>query len=144
MKNRFTKIFTQKVEPWEQNPQDMKKKTEAPHPQASDEAGDEVAVDFQFALELATGDRKVYRDLPVTIGRGDQNDLVLTDATVSAQHARLYYDLRLRGVCISDTQSLNGVFVDDLPVSRGLLTDGARIRLGMVTMIFRQLDNPLM
>lgn len=143
MKNRFTKIFTQKLEPWEQNSQDMEKKIEVPRPQASDEAGDEVAVDFQFALELATGDRKVFRGLPVTIGRGDQNDLVLTDATVSAQHARLYYDLHLRGVCISDTQSLNGVFIDDLPVSRGLLTDGARIRLGMVTMIFRQLDNPL-
>ncbi len=142
MKNRFTKIFTQKLEPWEQNSQDMEKKAEVPRPQASDEAGEEVAADFLFALEFLTGDRKVFRGLPVTIGRGDQNDLVLANATVSGQHARLYYDLHLRGVCISDTQSLNGVFVNDLPASRSLLTDGARIRLGMVTLIFRQLDNP--
>jgi len=120
----------------------MGKKIEVPRPQASDEAGEEVAADFLFALEFPTGDRKVFRGLPVNIGRGDQNDLVIADATVSGQHARLYYDLYLRGVCISDTQSLNGVFVNDLPASRSLLTDGARIRLGMVTLIYRQLDNP--
>jgi hypothetical protein len=140
MKNRYTKVFTHKLEPWEQTEQEEPSKTSLPHPKPADEAAPGVASDYIFALEFPSGDRQVYRGLPLKIGRSDQNDLVLSDPTVSGQHARLYYDEYLRKVCIYDMNSLNGVFIDDLPASRSLLRDGARIRLGAVKFIFRELE----
>ncbi len=142
MKNRYTKVFTRKLESWEQNSQEGDEKVSLPRPQAADEADEHVTAGYLFALEFPTGNRQVFQGLPLSIGRGEENDLVLSDATVSSKHARLYYDLYLKGVCIFDTHSLNGVFVDDLPVSRCFLTEGARIRLGAITLIFRELTNP--
>lgn len=141
MKNRFTKVFTKKLEPWEKDEQELIQKAPPLRPQPSDEAATDLAENYLFALEFPSGNRQVFRGLPRSIGRGEQNDLVLADPTVSGNHARLYYDTYLKGVCIHDTNSLNGVFVDDLPASRSLLTDGARIRLGAITLIFRQLAN---
>ncbi len=139
MKDRLTKRFTRKLESWEGNAQEVKRKPISPLPQSADEVDAGLSADYPFAVEFPTGDRRVFRGLPVTIGRSEDNDLVLADPTVSGQHARLYYDACLKGVCIYDTRSLNGVFVDDLPISRSLLCDGARIRLGAVVLIFRQL-----
>ncbi len=141
MKGRFTKVFTQKLEPWEDETHSDTRNVPTPGPRSSDEAPPEASEAYLFALEFPSGNRQVFRGLPRMIGRGEQNDLVLSDPTVSGNHARLYYDLNLNGVCIQDTNSLNGVFVNDLPASRTLLTDGARIRLGGITLIFRQLTN---
>jgi hypothetical protein len=41
-----------------------------------------------------TGESKVFTELPISIGRGEQNDLILQDDTVSSTHARIYFDER--------------------------------------------------
>ena len=139
MKDRITKLFTRKLEPEEEAELAASQSTDLQAP--ADEISAAVATDYVFALEFESGDRRVFRRLPVAIGRNAQNDLVLEDVTVSGQHARLYFDARLQLVCIADLNSLNGVFVNGLPTSRNYLLDGARIRLGAVNLIYRQLEN---
>ena len=93
----------------------------------------------QYGLKfiLPTGESKVFAELPISIGRGEQNDLVLQDETVSSSHARVYFDDRLRSVCIVDLGSLNGIYLDGLPSLRNVLYDDAKIRFGKVELTFR-------
>ena len=84
-----------------------------------------------------TGESKVFTELPISIGRGEQNDLILQDDTVSSAHARIYFDERLRNVCIVDLGSLNGIYLDGLPSLRNVLYDDAKIRLGKTELTFR-------
>lgn len=95
----------------------------------------EPAAGLQFVFE--SGDLKTFTTLPLSIGRSAQNDLVIDDDTVSASHARVYYDDKARAICIVDLDSLNGLFIDDQPTRRNVLRDGARVRLGNVLLTFR-------
>ena len=86
---------------------------------------------------LPTGEAKVFTELPITIGRSEQNHLILEDDTVSASHAQVYFDERHRNVCIIDLGSLNGMYLDGLPSLRNILYDDAKIRLGQTELTFR-------
>jgi pSer/pThr/pTyr-binding forkhead associated (FHA) protein len=90
---------------------------------------------LKFILE--GGVEKLFTELPISIGRAEDNDIVLADETVSAHHARVYYDPKARDVCILDLDSLNGLFIGDQPTRRNILYDGVKIGLGMATLIFR-------
>lgn len=92
---------------------------------------------FGLKFHLDPDGTKTFTRLPITIGRSEQNDIVLNDKTVSAVHARVYYDDRVKDVCIVDNDSLNGLLVDEYPTYRNVLQDGVRIRLGRVTITFR-------
>jgi hypothetical protein len=61
--------------------------------------------------------------LPATMGRSHENQIVLDDRTVSAQHAKIYYNGELHAVCIEDLDSRNGVFVNGYPTCRNILQD---------------------
>lgn len=89
--------------------------------------GSEAAMGQQRSYELTT---------PATLlGRGTDCDLRLVDPGVSRHHA----EIRVDGdtVTLVDLGSTNGTFLNGQPVSRVMLTDGARVTLGRTTLIFR-------
>ena len=52
----------------------------------------------------------VLTDEPVILGRGDQNDLVVDDKTVSRRHALI--SSTPDGIVVNDLQSENGTYVN--------------------------------
>ena len=115
----------------------------APESQASQpvqEKADSQAEEAQvYGLKfiLDTGESRTFTSLPISIGRSEENDLVMKDETVSAIHARVQYDETARSVCILDRDSLNGVYVNEQPTRKNILYDGALIRLGNAKLTFR-------
>lgn len=79
--------------------------------------------------------RDTIRRPEATIGRGGDNDVVLSDPSVSEHHAVL----RLAGGVwtLSDAGSVNGSWVDGEPVQGGLpVASGSTLRLGAVELVF--------
>lgn len=73
--------------------------------------------------------------LVLTVGRAQDNDLVVDHPSVSAHHCRLVLS---GGVTkIQDLGSTNGTFVASVRVVDQVLGEGDRVMLGMVPMIFR-------
>jgi pSer/pThr/pTyr-binding forkhead associated (FHA) protein len=70
-----------------------------------------------------------------TIGRAPSNDVVIDDPTVSAQHATLLKEPD--GYRLRDLGSTNGTHVNGVSVTDAELKDGAEIRFGYVTGVFR-------
>jgi len=74
-----------------------------------------------------------------TIGRGSENDLVITQdlpawETVSRRHARIYR--RAGSWIVEDLGTTNGVYVNGRRTGRNLLRDGWRLGIGGVDFIF--------
>jgi len=90
---------------------------------------------LRFTLE--SGESRLFTSLPISIGRADNNDIILPDETVSAHHAKVYYDEILNDICIVDLDSLNGLFIGDHPTHRNVLFDGVKIDLGAAILFFR-------
>ncbi len=80
------------------------------------------------AQDARTGDEIRFRD-PVTIGRGDDCDVVLADTKVSRQHARVEHtgDGSIRVV---DLGSANGVWVGSERFREIVLRLGEQFRIG--------------
>jgi pSer/pThr/pTyr-binding forkhead associated (FHA) protein len=93
----------------------------------------------QYGLKfiLESGEYKIFTSLPITLGRAEQNDIVLSDDTVSAMHAQVYYDQQIKDICIVDLDSLNGLYIDGQPTRKNILYDGVKIGLGKVALTFR-------
>lgn len=106
----------------------------APNPSGAEDAP-EQAYGLKFILQ--GGESKLFTSLPISIGRAENNDIVLVDETVSAHHARVYYDDKARDICIIDLDSLNGLFIGGQPTRRNILYDGVKIGLGAAILIFR-------
>jgi pSer/pThr/pTyr-binding forkhead associated (FHA) protein len=92
------------------------------------------------SLLIRSGEMKGRR-LPikvpvVNIGRGDYNDVVISDPSVSTMHAKLQRREALW--ILTDLGSTNGTFVDGQPVRRVSLRDGTRVTLGRTTLVFRR------
>jgi pSer/pThr/pTyr-binding forkhead associated (FHA) protein len=87
----------------------------------------------------AKGTRFPIRTPMASVGRGEYNDIVLPDASVSTMHAKLQ---RRDGVwMVVDLGSTNGTFVDDEAVRDDVaLSPGATIRFGEVSLMFEPLD----
>ncbi len=99
------------------------------------------------SLFITASGGKVFRfDLtssPVRVGRAPDNDLVITTAmpgwdTVSRNHARLYYDVRLNRWVVRDEGSRNGTYVNGVRTGHNVLRDGVRLSLGSVEALFRE------
>jgi adenylate cyclase len=69
------------------------------------------------------------------VGRSPEADMVLPFPQISRLHARIYR--QGEQYFIEDNNSVNGTFVNDKPVKTHLLRDGDVIRLGAVTVGFR-------
>lgn len=76
----------------------------------------------------------------VRVGRGTDNDIVLTDLRVSRQHGMI--TVRGRDFIATDLGSPNGVFVNSVRIAGPqVLKEGDRIRLGDTVMVFS--ENPV-
>ncbi len=86
---------------------------------------------------------KLYRikKSGLTIGRAEDNDIVLDDETVSRHHARLLVESGIGRpqVYIQDLASVNGVFVNGERIVRRLLEDEDRIAIGGTLLAFKHL-----
>lgn len=73
---------------------------------------------------------------PLTIGRGQQNDLVLEDQdrTVSRFHAEVR--LENGAYVLVDLNSQNGTWVDDDRIDRFPLRPGVPVRIGPYRLVF--------
>ncbi len=71
---------------------------------------------------------------PVVIGRETAADLCLADRAVSRRHSRV--EPKGEQFWIDDLQSLNGTFVNDVPVKQRALYHGDRIRIGDTQFLF--------
>lgn len=97
------------------------------------------------SLALMAGPR-YGEELPVpspvvTLGRAAGCDVVVDDDSVSAQHARLEYDLGAWR--ITDLQSINGTAVEGVKLAPNVPTPlpyGATVRLGGVQLQFREAE----
>lgn len=69
----------------------------------------------------------------LTIGRGEDNDIVLADARVSRRHARI--TAHGGSVAIEDTNSSNGTFVNGSAVRSAQLVPGSLVVVGETEMI---------
>lgn len=118
---------------------DGNSRTAARGPDASDltstQPDTEQAYGLKFLLE--SGESILFTSLPISIGRAEENDIVLADETVSAYHAQVYYDDNAQDICIVDLDSFNGLFIGDQPTRKNILYDGVKIGLGAATLIFR-------
>ncbi|MCR5455487.1 MAG: FHA domain-containing protein [Bacteroidales bacterium] len=68
--------------------------------------------------------------LTMTIGRNDANDIVLDNRTVSGSHATLTNEGGL--FYLADNDSTNGIFVNDIRITKSKITTDDRIRIGAV------------
>ncbi|HXM35205.1 MAG TPA: FHA domain-containing protein, partial [Pyrinomonadaceae bacterium] len=75
-----------------------------------------------------------FTEEPVVIGRETAVGLCLADASVSRRHSRI--EKNGDQFWISDLQSLNGTFVNDVPVKQRQLQHGDRIRIGDTQFLF--------
>ncbi len=72
----------------------------------------------------------------ITVGRGEDNDIVIPHASVSRAHARLMK--RDGGFELMDLNSTNGSFVDDQRIhGSAFLTSGSQVRLGDIKFVLR-------
>ena len=78
-------------------------------------------------------------DDALSIGRGPENQLVIPDLGLSRSHCRIDND-HGRFV-LHDLQSLNGSFVNGIPVQHRMLEQGDQIRIG--DSVFMLLTNPV-
>ncbi|HEV7684098.1 MAG TPA: sigma 54-interacting transcriptional regulator, partial [Pyrinomonadaceae bacterium] len=77
-------------------------------------------------------------ELPVVIGRETAATLCIADASVSRRHSQI--EKEADEFVIEDLDSLNGTFVNDVPVKRRKLKHGDRLRIGDSQLIFLMHD----
>src|SRR5215212_10415077 len=68
------------------------------------------------------------------IGRETAANLCIADASVSRRHSKI--EKKESGFVISDLESLNGTFVNDVPVRSRVLEHGDRVRIGDSQFLF--------
>jgi transcriptional regulator with GAF, ATPase, and Fis domain len=77
-------------------------------------------------------------NLPVVIGRETAATLCIADASVSRRHSQI--DKEENKFVILDLESLNGTFINDVPVKRRTLQHGDRLRIGDSQFLFLMHD----
>jgi Protein of unknown function (DUF3662)/FHA domain len=71
---------------------------------------------------------------PWTVGRSEENDIVISDPNVSRQHARL--SRSDNGFVVEDLGSTNGTLLDGAPIDRERIDDGDELTFGQSTARF--------
>lgn len=72
-----------------------------------------------------------------TIGRANENDIVLSDPNISRQHAEL--ERKSGNFLIRDLSSTNGTLVNGQRIQTTWLSDGDTITLGGIELVFRRI-----
>lgn len=91
-----------------------------------------------LVVKKGSGAGKEYRvsEEQITIGRDSSNDLVVSDAEVSRQHARLRSESDK--YILYDLGSANGTQVNGEGVQRAVLDDGDVITVGSTELVFKK------
>lgn len=103
---------------------------------------EKIPVDYYHAYLVEkqgphTGRRYRIQWAVVTIGRGDENSIVLNDPTVSIQHSKI--ERKDGKFFVFDLMSENGVYLNDRKLLRPReVHDFDELRLGRTTLIFRR------
>src|ERR1044071_2468872 len=71
---------------------------------------------------------------PLVIGRETAATVCLADASVSRRHSKI--EKKDDSFVITDLESLNGTFVNDVPVRTRVLEHGDRVRIGESQFLF--------
>ena len=91
-----------------------------------------VAVDH---IDPVPAEYSLMKD-EISIGRGEDNDVVIPHASVSRQHARLMR--RDGGFELMDLNSTNGSYVDDRQIRGSVfLSAGSHVRLGDIRFVLQ-------
>lgn len=70
----------------------------------------------------------------ITIGRGEENDIVIKDAMVSSRHACI--TIRKEAIIIDDLHSTNGTIVNGVNIQSHMLDEGDHILIGGTELVF--------
>jgi pSer/pThr/pTyr-binding forkhead associated (FHA) protein len=113
-----------------------------PQPTARSSGATPPMATFLVRSGQLKGQRLTVRVPVVNIGRGEYNDLVIPDESVSGAHAKLQ---RRGGVWVlTDNDSTNGTWVDGERVTgEAMLGPGAVVRFGEVSVMFEPTDDHL-
>src|SRR5204862_161150 len=76
------------------------------------------------------GEQRVLDGDLLRIGKNPDNDLVLTDTTVSREHCEITRDPK--GYLLRDLGSTNGTLLDGAEIREGYLTPGAVLSVGRI------------
>jgi hypothetical protein len=90
-----------------------------------------------FPLRKGTNRANAF-GMGVTVGRTDNNDVVLTDQSVSRFHAYFQWDGKAAQWKVTDAESKNGTFVDGTRLvaqKAQVVENHARLRFGDVEMV---------
>ena len=92
-----------------------------------------------MARLILTYEKQVLKEIPfqensITIGRRNDNTIVIDNLAVSAYHARI--DNAGESIIITDLQSTNGTFVNDKKIVSLKLTHGDNIVIGKHVILF--------
>jgi pSer/pThr/pTyr-binding forkhead associated (FHA) protein len=80
-------------------------------------------------------DRVVTEKKRISIGRTNDNDIVLENRGVSRKHAMIEFNNN--AAVIIDNESLNGTFVNDRKITEEVLRDNDVITIGKYSLIYR-------
>lgn len=90
-----------------------------------------------YPTDVVDGLQRVEK-ASVTLGRDSRCDIVLDDANVSRQHAKL--EKTEQGYLLTDLGSTNGTYVDEVLVNQQILKGGETLRLGSFIFKFLSAD----
>ncbi|MBN1522762.1 MAG: FHA domain-containing protein [Candidatus Aureabacteria bacterium] len=77
----------------------------------------------------------------VTIGRDNENQIIVLDDLVSRRHARISYDGE--SYWVEDLNSTNGTYLNSMPVDRSPLKSGDKINIGKATILVQETHEPI-
>lgn len=97
---------------------------------------DKIQGELRIVRGPQTGLDITIKQGSLTIGRDPQCDIFLNDMTVSRHHALL--EASDNGCIISDTNSYNGVWVNDTMIEKCLLKSGDMIQIGAFCIVYRE------
>ena len=95
----------------------------------------EARLSLLESVDPVPAEYSLFKD-EVSLGRGEDNDVVIPHASVSRAHARL---MRRNGVFeLTDLNSTNGTYLDEQPVRGSVrVNSGNQVRLGDVRFVLR-------
>ncbi|HSK84343.1 MAG TPA: DUF3662 and FHA domain-containing protein [Rubrobacter sp.] len=94
-------------------------------------------------VEVVLGDEKHQLEGrgPWSVGRSQENDIVINDPNVSRRHARI--SRADNGFVVEDLGSTNGTLLDGAPIDRERIEGGDELTFGQSTVRFvRRIDSP--
>jgi len=79
-----------------------------------------------------------------TLGRGDENDIVLSDLKTSRKHIAIEQESQGGAWVVKDQGSANGILINGEPMKQGVLGEGTLIALGETLLEFSVLESGTM